>query len=626
MTTPETKPEPQAERLMSDEVVGRQRNRQVMVLTVIILVLAGLVWLTRKNSTPEAKLEPVQLVGGGTEQTIKREDVSQIEVWAGKDKPLVLVRDSGGWRVPSRFGAPADANDVDALLAKLFESKRLGRASTEDTKRYVQYRLGDDEAIHLKLQSVAGKELLHILVGRSEDSARDFVRLLGDNPQGIFELAGPGGAWDTLYSRLQLDVDGNPEPKRWLDLSSFKVIENGTRVDKVLLTDGDRNFEFRHDPVDDNKWEVLQPRIGEGEAAAIKGVTSVLENLAASDIAGRDTDAGALGIADSKRVVTLEYLVATRPVRATVTFGTRKDGMVAAQLKSNNQGALIYWVGDYVLDRVFRKPGDFIRRTDLGLVPTGIDIDRIRAADGESQLEAEKTGTGVSREWKLTKPGSGKGDRLAISTFLSTLNTLRGLKHQAALDFVALGVEPSVSRKWLEIGWSEKGEKKEGEEVAPEIRKLGALYFGKIEQGEVAVLVRVTGKEDTVFWLDEAVLMELFGDFDAFVDFEVTVRHVLITWKGKNDRAMPKDPNRSKEQADAIVAEVLKKARAGEDFVALQKSYSDEENPDFDSYTIVVTPRAQLVPEFIKLAGKLKLDEVDTCETAYGIHIMKRIK
>lgn len=618
---------PEVERLISDEVVAKQRNRQVMVLTVIILVLAGLVWLTRATGTEQPKLDPVPLVGGSKDAlAFKKEDVTQIEIWAGKDKPLILTQDQGGWRVPARFGAPADRNDVDALLTKLFDSKRLGRASTEDTQKYGQYNLADEDAVHLRLQSAAGKELLHLLVGRSDDGARDFVRLLGDHPQGIFELAGPGGAWDTLYSRLQLDVDGKAEPKRWLDLTSFKVIESGTRVDKVIVQDGDRTFEFRHDPVNEDKWEVTRPRQGDGEATAIKGVVSVLENLAASDIAGRDTDAGALGIADSKRAVTLEYLRDTRPVTATVTFGQRKDGLVAVQLKTANQGALIHWVADYVLDRVFRKPGEFIRRADLGLVPVGIDIDRIRGADGDKLLHADKVAAGPVKEWRLTKPAEAKADRLAVSTLLTTLNTLRGLKHLEAADFVALGVDPSVSKKWLEIGWAEKGEKKEGEEAPPEIRKLGALYFGKIEQGEVAVLVRVTGRDDAVFWLDEAVLQELFSDFDSYVDFEVTVRHVLITWRGKNDRALPKDPNRTKEQADAIVAEVLQKARAGEDFVALQKAYSDEQNPDFDNYTIVVTPREQLVPEFIKLAGKLKLDEVDICESMFGIHVMKRIK
>lgn len=606
-----------------DEVISRQRNRQVTALTVVILVLAGLVWLSRSAGQQEQKFEPVPLVGGTTDSpAFKKEDVAQIEIWSGKDKPMVLVRTDGGWRVPGRYNAPADRNDIDALLTKLFDAKRLGRASTEDTSKYVQYQLADDDAAHLRLQSEAGKELLHLLIGRSEDNARDFVRLANDDPKGIFELAGPGGAWDTLYSRLQLDVGGKPEPKRWLDLSAFRVIETGTRVDRLTIQDGDRGFEFRNDPLAENKWDVTLPRAGEGESTNIQAVVNALANLAAIDVAGRDVDAGSLGLADSRRWVTLEYLQESRPVKATLTFGTVKDGNVAVQLKSSNQGTLLYWVAEYVLARVFRKTGDFIRRVDLGLMPIGVDVDRIRVADGDKILEADKRViAGSLKDWRITLPSEGKGDRFAISNLLTTLNSQRGLKFNDPADHVAVGVAPSVSRRFVEIGWAEKGEKKEGEESPAEIRKTGALYFGKTEQGEIAVLVRVTDKEDALFWLDEEVVNELFVDPVEYMN--VKVRHILITWKDKFEGAMPKDPQRTEAQARDLVQKILDRLAAGEDFVKLQVEFNEDGVAD---KVYEVSRDAGLVKPFADLSFRLGLDKWDQVETQFGIHIIKRVE
>lgn len=616
-------PRTEAPTLTPDEVISRQRNRQVMVLTLVIVALAGLVWLSRSTTREEPKYEPVPLIGGTSDApAFKKEDVAQLEIWTGKDKPLILARDEGGWRVPARFSAPADRNDVDALLTKLFDAKRLGRASTEDAAKFEQYRLGDADAVHLRLQSAAGKELLHLLVGRSEDSARDFVRLTGDNPQGIFELAGPGGAWDTLYSRLQLDLDGKPEAKRWLDLAGFKVIEAGTRVDRLTIQDGPRTFEFRNDPLAENKWDVTRPRTGEGESAAIQGVVGALAALSATDVAGRDVDAGGLGLADSTRWVALEYLVETRPVKVTLTFGTVRDGQVAVQLKSTSQGALLYWVGEHVLARVFRKTGDFIRRGDLGLMPVGADVDRIRMADGDKLLHAEKrAAAGSLKEWRLTAPSESRADSFAISSLLTTLNQLRGLRHLDPADFIALGVDPSVSRRWLEVSWAEKGEKKEGEEAPAETRKTGALYFGKTEQGEIAALVRVTGKDDTVFWLDEEVTRELFIDPVEFMN--VKVRHILVTWKGRFEGANPKNPERTEAQARELVASILKRIEAGEDFVKLQVEFNEDGVAD---KVYEVSRDAGLVKPFADLSFRLPVGGHDQVDTQFGIHIIKRIE
>lgn len=614
-------PAPATERLKPDEVIASQRNRQVLILTVVIVLLAIPVYFTRASQGKETKVEPAPLAPPG----LKAGDVAQIEIWRGKDAPFVLKQDSGGWRVPSRFDAPADAADIDALLDKVLKAERLGKPSTEDAAKFVLYSLDDDEAVHLKLADKTGKTLVELMLGRGEDGSRDFVRLVGpDQPKGIFELTGMGGDWDTLYSRLQLDADGRTETRRWLDLSSFRVFEQGARISRLVIRDTDRTFEFRHDPVDDNKWTALQPRAGEGETPAIAGVLGALENLGASDIAGRDTDAVKLGILESKRSVLLEYAPGGIPTTVTLTFGVQQNDDVAVALKTQTQGTLIYWVKDYVLGKIFRRPVDFIRRDDLGLLPVGRDATRVRVTDGDKVLDLERRGVAdAAPQWFMTLPQESRAERLAVSNLLTTLNTLRGFKGEEGQDLKALGLDPKASTKWIEITWAEPGVKKEGEEKPAEVRKTATLYFGTTVAGEIAVLRALADQPAAVFWLEADKLEQLFVEPDDYRYFEVKVRHILISWKGKNARVTPKDPQRTEAQARALVEEIIKRARAGEDFVALQSKYNEDSVAD-NVYD--VNPASGFVEPFIKLAGRLNVNDIDTCETDYGIHIMKRVE
>lgn len=622
----EAVPQPQpAERLTPDEVIAKQRNRQVTILSLAVVLLAGLAWLAGRGKGDETKFESVLLVAGaGTEATFKKEDVAQVEIWKGKEYPFVLRRDAGGWRVPARFNAPADKAGVESLLTKLFEAKRLGRPSTEDTGSYALYSLSDDEAAHIKLSDGAGKEFLHLLVGKGDEGGRDFIRLTGDEaPKGIFELAGSAGSWDSLYSRLHLDADGKADVKRWLDLTGFKVIEPGARIETINIADGDRVLEFSHDKKEDKKWAVTKPGSFEAEGAALEGVAGALQNLAASDIAGRDTDAGALGTADSKRVVTVEFTHDNKPVSSTLTFGLTKDGNAAVHLKSANQGTMIYWVGDYVLQRLFRKSSELIHQAGVNIVPSGRDPEKIRVRDGDKLVEAERVKDSPAKDWKLIKPVESKADRIALSNVQMLLNTLTGAKSLDKPNLNALGVDPAKSSRWLELSWAEKGEKKEGQEAPPDVQKSAALYFGKTQQGLVAMLRRVTGEDDLVFWMDPDRVSGLFVDPADYVYYEVKVRHVLISWKGKSPGMKLKEPERSEEQARGLAAKILGRAKAGEDFVALAKEFSDDGVPDT---VFEVNPAANLVEPFKKLAAKLAVGGIDSCDSQFGLHIVKRIE
>ena len=111
---------------------------------------------------------------------------------------------------------------------------------------------------------------------------------------------------------------------------------------------------------------------------------------------------------------------------------------------------------------------------------------------------------------------------------------------------------------------------------------------------------------------------------------QVIVQHVLIGWKdtpaAKAGRADEKAKNRDKAEADKMAQEVMTKAKAGEDFVALMKQYSEDPGSKDDGRPYPVTPDAQMVEPFKDLSMRLKMGEVGLVKSPFGWHVIKRIE
>ena len=101
----------------------------------------------------------------------------------------------------------------------------------------------------------------------------------------------------------------------------------------------------------------------------------------------------------------------------------------------------------------------------------------------------------------------------------------------------------------------------------------------------------------------------------------VRASHILLSTKepdGKKD--LPEDKKTAKhKQAE----DVLKRARAGEDFAKLAKDYSEDPGSK-DKGGEYTFPRGQMVPEFETAAFTLKPNEIsDIVTTQFGYHIIK---
>jgi len=116
----------------------------------------------------------------------------------------------------------------------------------------------------------------------------------------------------------------------------------------------------------------------------------------------------------------------------------------------------------------------------------------------------------------------------------------------------------------------------------------------------------------------------------------VTVQHCLIGFK----RSVPnKTVDRTKADAGALAASILERARAGEDFDALVKEYTDDRYPG--TYTLVNEgiarrsaaefERGAMATSFGDVAFSLAIGEVGLAKyhaahSPYGWHVIRRLE
>ena len=113
------------------------------------------------------------------------------------------------------------------------------------------------------------------------------------------------------------------------------------------------------------------------------------------------------------------------------------------------------------------------------------------------------------------------------------------------------------------------------------------------------------------------------ASLDASVPSEIAARHLLVSYK--NALRAPPGIGRSKEEARARAAEAEKRAKAGEDFVALVKQYSDEPGAAERGGDLGKFDRTSMVPAFANAAFALKVGEVSSVvETQFGFHVILR--
>jgi hypothetical protein len=115
----------------------------------------------------------------------------------------------------------------------------------------------------------------------------------------------------------------------------------------------------------------------------------------------------------------------------------------------------------------------------------------------------------------------------------------------------------------------------------------------------------------------------------------IKLQHILVSFEGK---VPGKNIRRSREQAAALAAQLLDRAKSGEDFDLLVKEHTDDSHPGiYGLSNRGVRPasgefgREQMVPAFGDVGFRLQPGEVgmapyDAVRSPYGWHVIKRIE
>jgi parvulin-like peptidyl-prolyl isomerase len=118
--------------------------------------------------------------------------------------------------------------------------------------------------------------------------------------------------------------------------------------------------------------------------------------------------------------------------------------------------------------------------------------------------------------------------------------------------------------------------------------------------------------------------------YDAHpADFEqpetAHVSHILLLTVDPSTRTpLPDDQIKAKRK---LIDDLLKRARAGEDFATLAKQYSEDPGSKENGGELPAFPRGQMVPEFEAAAFTMNTNTIsDVVTTVYGYHIIKLIE
>lgn len=107
-------------------------------------------------------------------------------------------------------------------------------------------------------------------------------------------------------------------------------------------------------------------------------------------------------------------------------------------------------------------------------------------------------------------------------------------------------------------------------------------------------------------------------------------KHILIGWKDLTEayqgRMDPRATKRTKADAETQVKALVEQLKAGADFDAMMKQYSEDPGSASSGHPYKVTPDAGLVIEFRQLTLRLHVDEIGVCQSDFGFHIIKRVE
>ena len=211
--------------------------KRIVPLIVVFVILLGIVLMRAMQEEAVDLREAARIVALAPDD-VSPAEVHQITLYAGHapDEAVVLARaDDGEWVAESRYGAPADAAEIEMLLGVLADLSGEYRAAVPDDAAREPFGLTEEEAFHVVAAGADGESLFHIKSGRAPSPHTVFVSRAGDDSVYVsdVDLRAEAGVSD-------MDPGAGPDHSHWLDLDVLAL--DTERVKQVTLTMPDKRL------------------------------------------------------------------------------------------------------------------------------------------------------------------------------------------------------------------------------------------------------------------------------------------------------------------------------------------------------------------------------------------------
>jgi hypothetical protein len=425
--------------------------KRLLPLIVILIVLGVLAVVLKRAPVPTQLAEEVGLEHL-VPQTLRVDSIRGFDLYQGAHpQDIVRVRQrDGAWVVPSRFEAPGNSTKIQQFLTQF--STLQGELRADSTALLGDFRLTDEQALHLKVYTDAPDQpAFSLLVGKGSGS-NSFVRRAGEGRVYSVNL--------NLYNSVGLSsgtTDQIPTAKPWLDLHLQNMPKE--QVAAVDLHTPRRELRFITQPTAASggtetsqtsstlpvpAWQLVSPALTYSvKQDAVEGLVTTLRTLQGDDVA------------DPAKVA--EYGLDTPPYRATLTL--QPSGQEARQVavligndvpeKSGSRYARlgdrgpVYVVPEWAWQRLFPTLGTLL---DLHLLQvsqeevTGLMLQHDGASWSLERRPAEastasSTASGTTESastWQLVGAPEAQVDALAVTSLL-------GLTAQLNADDLPIG-------------------------------------------------------------------------------------------------------------------------------------------------------------------------------------------
>ncbi|MGL5348861.1 MAG: peptidylprolyl isomerase [Peptostreptococcaceae bacterium] len=146
--------------------------------------------------------------------------------------------------------------------------------------------------------------------------------------------------------------------------------------------------------------------------------------------------------------------------------------------------------------------------------------------------------------------------------------------------------------------------------------------FLKVQQEQDLALQNFKANFDKTTKISNEEIKKYYEDNkNEFYKDEVKASHILISTLDENNKELSAE---KKKEAKKKAEDVLKKAKAGDEFAALAKEYSDDKGSGSEGGDLGFFGKGKMVPEFEEAAFSLKVGEIsEIVESQFGYHIIK---